>query len=99
MFDSNCSASLAIDGVRVSKLTTPYCVKGIGRYNPGLVLLEIMNKDIEKNRSFGCRIIKLSPLLMLLLGVVVSVGQLLIGFQNPFIVAMFLLGWFYLLCW
>jgi len=52
----------------------------------------MMNGNIEKTRLFGFRIVRLSPLLALLLGVVVLVGHFYIGFKIPFIVAMFVLG-------
>ena len=51
-----------------------------------------MNEDIAKGRSFGCKVVRFSPLIMLSLFVIAFVGYRLLHFPIRLIVPMFLLG-------
>lgn len=51
-----------------------------------------MNKRIEKSRTFGLKIVSFSPLAMLILGTVVVLGHIYIGFRISLIASMFVLG-------
>jgi hypothetical protein len=51
-----------------------------------------MNTSIEKTRSFGLKIVSFSPLALLILGTILVLGQIYIGFRISLIASMFVLG-------